>query len=325
MNNRVKAYKAFNQDMTCRGFQYEVGKTYKHEGDASLCNTGFHACLHPLAVLNYYPVTSRFAVVELNGVSPETDEYTKVCGAEITIQAEVQISDLVDAAVKHVFDAAQWIKGSAATGDRGAASATGYRGAASATGDNGAASATGDGGAASATGDRSVASATGKSGAASATGKSGAASATAYSGAASATGISGAASATGISGAAFATGHSGAASATGYRSAASATGRSGAASATGNGGVASATGNGGAASATGPSGAASATGDSGAAMASGYRGRAMGAEGCAIFLCERDDATGEFLHVWAGIAGQDGIKPMTWYFLKNGHPMEVEE
>ena len=235
MNNRVKAYKAFNQDMTCRGFQYEVGKTYKHEGDASLCKTGFHACLHPLAVLNYYPVTSRFAVVELNGVSPETDEYTKVCGAEITIQAEVQISDLVDAAVKHVFDAAQWIKGSAATGDRGAAHATGYRGAASATGDNGAASATGH------------------------------------------------------SGAAFATG------------------------------------NGGVASATGDNSAASATGHSGAAMASGYKGRAMGAEGCAIFLCERDDATGEFLHVWAGIAGQDGIKPMTWYFLKNGHPMEVEE
>ena len=244
MNNRVKAYKAFNQDMTCRGFQYEVGKTYKHEGDASLCNTGFHAYLHPLDVLNCHPVTSRFAVVELDGVSPETDEDTEVCGAEITIQAEVQISDLVDAAVKHVFDAAQWIKGSAATGDRGAAHATGYRGAASATGDNGAAFATG------------------------------------------------------ISGAAFATGHSGAASATG---------RSGVASTTGNGG------------------AAFVTGDRSVAMASGYRGRAMGAEGCAIFLCERDDATGEFLHVWAGIAGQDGIKPMTWYFLKNGHPMEVEE
>ena len=298
MNNRVKAYKAFNQDMTCRGFQYEVGKTYKHEGDASLCNTGFHAYLHPLDVLNCHPVTSRFAVVELDGVSPETDEDTEVCGAEITIQAEVQISDLVDAAVKHVFDAAQWINGSAATGYSAAASATG------------------DGGAASATGDRSVASATGKSGAASATGKSGAASATAYSGVASATGISGAASATGISGAAFATGHSGAASATGRSGAASATGHSGAAFATGNGGVASA---------TGDNSAASATGHSGAAMASGYKGRAMGAEGCAIFLCERDDATGEFLHVWAGIAGQDGIKPMTWYFLKNGHPMEVEE
>jgi len=316
MNNRVKAYKAFNQDMTCRGFQYEVGKTYKHEGDASLCNTGFHAYLHPLDVLNCHPVTSRFAVVELDGVSPETDEDTEVCGAEITIQAEVQISDLVDAAVKHVFDAAQWIKGSAATGDRGAAHATGYRGAASATGDNGAAFATGISGAAFATGHSGAASATGRSGVASTTGNGGVAFATGHRSAASATGISGAASATGISGAAFATGHSGAASATGRSGAASATGHSGAAFATGNGGVASA---------TGDNSAASATGHSGAAMASGYKGRAMGAEGCAIFLCERDDATGEFLHVWAGIAGQDGIKPMTWYFLKNGHPMEVEE
>ena len=25
----MKAYKAFNPDMTCRGFQYEIGKTFE--------------------------------------------------------------------------------------------------------------------------------------------------------------------------------------------------------------------------------------------------------------------------------------------------------
>ena len=42
----MKAYKAFNQDMTCRGFQYEEGKTYElPEGqEAELCERGFHAC-----------------------------------------------------------------------------------------------------------------------------------------------------------------------------------------------------------------------------------------------------------------------------------------
>ena len=46
----MKAYKGFKADMTCRGFKYEVGKTYKTD-KAVLCECGFHACEHPLDVL----------------------------------------------------------------------------------------------------------------------------------------------------------------------------------------------------------------------------------------------------------------------------------
>ena len=42
--NATKAYKAFNSDLTCKDFQYEVGKEYHHKGKLELCESGFHAC-----------------------------------------------------------------------------------------------------------------------------------------------------------------------------------------------------------------------------------------------------------------------------------------
>ena len=49
----MKAYKGFNSDMTCRGFQFKEGETYKEE-NAKLCESGFHACEDPIDCFNYY-------------------------------------------------------------------------------------------------------------------------------------------------------------------------------------------------------------------------------------------------------------------------------
>ena len=168
----IKAYKGFGPDMKCRDYQFEIGGEYE-EKKAVACEIGFHACEHPLDVLNYYPpATSRYAGVECSGKIDHHNADTKVACTHIKIGAELNLSGIVKAAVKFVFDRADWSKTeNHVAGDRGAASATGYSGAASATGDSGAASATGESGAASATGNRGAASATGDRGAASATGK----------------------------------------------------------------------------------------------------------------------------------------------------------
>jgi hypothetical protein len=197
----IITYKGFNADWTCRGFQYEVGQTYTHDGNVEACSSGFHACEHPLDVFLYYaPAGSKFAQVEQSGTLARHDSDSKVASSSIRIVAELNIAGLIKAAVDYTFSRAKPEEG---------ASATGYRGAASATGSQGAASATGYLGAASATGDQGAASATGSQGAASATGYRGAASATGYLGAASATGDRGAASATGYQGAALAAGSQG--------------------------------------------------------------------------------------------------------------------
>ncbi len=188
------AYKGFNRDLTCRDFQYEEGKEFEIDGDVKLCRRGFHACEDPIDCFGYYdPVNSVFHEVELEGISPERRDDSKVVAKKIRIGARLKFHEMIKAAIDLRFSKTTVEPGAhtdmkqcsvSATGDNGAASATGYKGAASATGDNGAASATGYKGAASATGDNGAASATGYNGAASATGYKGAASATGDNGAA---------------------------------------------------------------------------------------------------------------------------------------------
>ena len=188
---KKEGFKGFDKNLKCRHFQFEVGKEFKHEGEVSLCASGFHYCEHPLDVFRYYPpAMSRFASVEADGVSDNTDSDTKRVAKSIVIKAELTMHAMIAAAVKFVFDRADWSKKeNHVTDKQGAASATGDQGAASATGEQGAASATGEQGAASATGVRGAASATGYQGAASATGEQGAASATGVRGAAVSLGL----------------------------------------------------------------------------------------------------------------------------------------
>ncbi len=148
----MKAYKGFDKDMKCRGFQFEEGKSYEEE-KANLCHSGFHACEHPLNVFEYYsPNNSQYHEVELGQVSDKRDGDTKVCAKKIEIGAKLTIGKLVDAAIRYTFERSHPEAGGQATGDQGAASATGDQGAASATGYQGAASATGEEGVASSIG-----------------------------------------------------------------------------------------------------------------------------------------------------------------------------
>ena len=358
----IVAYKGFDENWTCQGMQYVVGETFRHDGRLVCCPTaddiaggagGLHACEHPLDVFSYYPpATSRYALVETKGeVARERNRSdTKIAAAEITIKAELRLPELIAAAVRYVTDRVKWIDGRQATADQegvrcaeagGAATASGEQGAATASGEQGAATASGTQGAATASGTRGAATASGEQGAATASGAGGAATASGRWGAATASGRWGAATASGTQGAATASGDWGAATASGEQGAATASGDWGAATASGDWGAATASGTRGAATASGAGGAATASGTRGAATASGWRGaatasgtrgaaaatgfegKARGAEGCALFLVERDRYNGSILHAWAGVAGRDGIKPDTFYQLRDGKPVEA--
>ena len=58
---KIKSYKGFNEDMSCRDFKYEEGEEYEIEEDVKWCENGFHACEDPLDCFNYYdPCQSEY-------------------------------------------------------------------------------------------------------------------------------------------------------------------------------------------------------------------------------------------------------------------------
>lgn len=91
----ITAFKGFDKDLKCRDFQYEVGKTYTHDGETEICKSGFHACENPLDVWTYYgPADGRFCVVEQSeGIARHGDD-SKIVSAKITIKAEIELVEV---------------------------------------------------------------------------------------------------------------------------------------------------------------------------------------------------------------------------------------
>ncbi|WP_284215151.1 DUF7666 domain-containing protein [Pseudomonas aeruginosa] len=311
----VTAYKGFKQDLTCRGYQFEIGGTYKHEGEVEACASGFHSCEYPLDVFGYYaPGESRFAIVKASGQLSRHDDDSKIASATLVVEAEISMPTMISRAIDWIMARLDSSVEQTVVGDT--ASNTGYRSAASNTGDYSAASNTGNRSAASNTGDYSAASNTGNRSAASNTGDYSAASNTGYQSAASNTGNRSAASNTGYQSAASNTGDYSAASNTGYQSAASNTGYQSAASNTGYQS---------AASNTGYRSAAEVSGKESVAASLGIEGRARASAGSAIVLCHRDDE-GRLIHIRASKVGENGVKPDTWYQLNaEGEFVEFDE
>ena len=50
----MRSYKFMESNMTCNGFQYEIGKEYSLEGKLEICKSGFHFCENPFDCLEYY-------------------------------------------------------------------------------------------------------------------------------------------------------------------------------------------------------------------------------------------------------------------------------
>ena len=92
----IRGYKVFNPDWTCRGFKYEVGKTYKHNGDIIVCAAGFHFCQKLSDCFNYYHFNSDNKVAEVEAIGNISTEGTKSVTDEIKIIRELSWYEVLD-------------------------------------------------------------------------------------------------------------------------------------------------------------------------------------------------------------------------------------
>ena len=92
----VKGYKVFNPDWTCRGFQYAVGETFRHEGEIDVCEAGFHFCAKVADCFNYYDFNSNNKVAEIEATGNVKTEGDKSVTNEIRIVREISWHEVLD-------------------------------------------------------------------------------------------------------------------------------------------------------------------------------------------------------------------------------------
>ena len=89
----MRGYKGFEKDLSCRGFQYEVGKTYEADEPIELCVSGFHFCESLASCFRFYdPLKQdglRFCEVESCGDTIESSAEDKIVTEKITIIREL--------------------------------------------------------------------------------------------------------------------------------------------------------------------------------------------------------------------------------------------
>jgi len=112
----MKAFKAFDKNLQCRGFQFEVGKEYKHKGKIELCRSGFHACENISNVFNFYEFRNagtRVCEVEILGEVETEPDNVKLVTDHIKIARELSWEEVLK-----LCNSGDWNSGDCNSGNR---------------------------------------------------------------------------------------------------------------------------------------------------------------------------------------------------------------
>ena len=120
----MKGFKVFNSDWTCRGFQFEVGKTFTEDVTPVCCDRGFHFCTKAADCFRYYSFDpdNKVAEVEALGDIDTNNDDSKCSTNKIHIIREItwqEVLDLVNLgkACTGLCNSGDWNSGNRNSGD----------------------------------------------------------------------------------------------------------------------------------------------------------------------------------------------------------------
>ena len=107
----MKGYKVFNPDFTCRGFQYEVGKTYEEDVVPDVCKVGFHFCQKLADCFGCYDFNPNNKVAEIEALGEIDEDDNKCCTNKITIVQEITWQEVLEMVNTGKGDTGLWNSG----------------------------------------------------------------------------------------------------------------------------------------------------------------------------------------------------------------------
>ena len=120
----MKGYKVFNPDWTCRGYQFEVGKTFTEDVTPVCCDSGFHFCTKAADCFKYYAFNPDNKVAEVEALG---DIYTNNGGSKcstnkIHIIREITRQEVLDMvnlgkACTGIHNSGDWNSGNSNSGN----------------------------------------------------------------------------------------------------------------------------------------------------------------------------------------------------------------
>ena len=209
MSDKIIAYKGMDENMCCRGKQYEIGKTYT-EDKAICCISGMHACENPLDVFQYYRPDgkNRFFEVECNGAINKGEDDSKLACTELKVTGELSLAKFIRLSVQTTFELAMNRAKKKTSGDSSSAATSGDSSSAATSGYSSSAATSGDYSSAATSGDSSIAATSGDSSSAATSGYSSSAATSGYSSSAATSGDYSSAATSGYSSSAATSGDS---------------------------------------------------------------------------------------------------------------------
>jgi len=160
--NKIKGFKGFDKNFSCRNKQYAENKIFKENITPSACNNGMHYCPMPLDVLKYYPPDGNniYAEVESLGDIDKTED--KISTNKLQIFSKIKIKKLFELHFDLVFSKIKANKNTTNTsGDYSHANTSGDYSHANTSGDKSHANTSGDKSHANTSGDKSHANTSG--------------------------------------------------------------------------------------------------------------------------------------------------------------------